>query len=119
MFFFSDLLLIILVIKLLWETNASNLMPKELFIIAVFGLPFLWGLGGRGINRVLREGVAIAGLLIFLANLYAQGFHGLYVGTVCLGIMLYMWGRLARKASRYLIIAASILIAIIYYLVRT
>lgn len=119
MFFFSDLLLIALVMKLLWETYTSNLMPKELFVIAVFGLPFLWGMGGRGLNKVMREGAAIAGLLIFVVNLHAQKFHGFFIAIICLGIILYMWGRLTKRAIRYLVVAVSILVIIAYFLIRT
>lgn len=115
--FITDLLIVALLMKLLWETLASNLLPRELFAIAVCGLPFLWGMGGQRTGKVLRTGVSITGLLIFVRLLSFQGHHIFYLALLVLGILLYMWGSLARRILS-IVIALIILAVVIYFSTR-
>ena len=122
MFALSDILLVVLLMKFLWETVSSKLMPWPLFVISTIGLPFLLGLGGRAgqggianisVNSVLRGGVAIVGLGIFYLTSTANGTYLFMVG---MGLLLYMMGRFARRMLKLLIIAVLIVIAIVAYL---
>jgi hypothetical protein len=125
MFILSDIFLVVLLMKFLWETVSSKLMPWSLFVISTIGLPFLLGLGGRAgqggianisVNAVLRGGVAIAGLLIFLSTSTAHVGYGSYLFMVGMGLILYMMGRFARRMFKLIIIAVLVVIAIITYL---
>jgi hypothetical protein len=116
MFFFSDILLMALIMKLLWEAYTSKTLPRELFMIGTFALPLLWGMGGKVAGRIMREGVAIAGLLIFLNSLSANGFKGFYIAFICMGVLLYMFGRLARRSLRYIVFAIGVAAIVVYLL---
>lgn len=118
MYFFSDLFLIALLMKLLWETSASNILPRGLFAVAAFGLPFLWGLGGRHTGRILRAGVSMVGLIIFFSVISSQGLHIPYIAMLILGFFLYGWGR-AAQGMLSIVIVVFILITIIYFAVNT
>jgi hypothetical protein len=84
----------------------------------MIGLPFLLGLGGRYGYKVLRDGVAIAGLIIFIWIHASHGFQAAYLIMIVLGFLIYIMGRLAQRMFKSMIIATLIIIVIIYILVR-
>lgn len=118
MSFFSDLLLIALLVKFIWETLLKHQAPWELFAIAVMGMPFLLGVGGRSANKTLREGIAIVGFIIFFAILSTQGVHAFYFAVLCFAIICYLWGRIARRRLTYIAGVLFIIIAIIFFAAR-
>jgi len=125
---FTDFLILAFFTKFIWETNASGSLPWELLALALCGVPFLWGIGSRGmgkaintdfsLSRVIREGISIAGLIIFFITIAAKGYQALYFAAFCMASMFYLWGRLARKISS-IIFAVVIFIIIMTFLIRT
>jgi len=125
---FTDFLILAFFTKFIWETTASGSLPWELLAIALCGVPFLWGIGSRGmgkainsdfpLSRIIREGISIAGLAIFFITIAAKGYQALYFAVFCMASMFYMWGRSARKRSS-IIIAVIMFIIIMTLLIRT
>mgnify|MGYP001095085891 CR=1 FL=1 len=113
--FFSDILLVALLMKLLCETASTKLLPWPYFAASFIALPFLLGAGGRYGNRVLREGMGIAGIILFIfINTAARWFYPFYLTMIIIGLLLYVMGRLARRTLRSLIIAALVITAVTY-----
>lgn len=118
MSFFSDILILVSCAKLLWDAVVAKTLGWEWFAIGMVGLPFLLGLGGRGTNVALREGVAIAGLIIFFSILSINGFQFLFIALLCIGLLFYLYGRTARRTFRSTLVAIVIFAIIIIFLIR-
>ena len=68
----SDLLVLALLAKTLWDLASGGLLQAEVFLVGAVSLAFLLGLGGRWGHQVLKEGLAIAVLGIFAGMLHWQ-----------------------------------------------
>ena len=85
MYILSDILVIALLIKFLWDTVSAGLLPWPIFIVAFIGLPFLLGVGGRTGNRVIRTGVSLAGLAIFFLVHTVHNLNIVYIVIFVIG----------------------------------
>jgi len=110
-----DLLIISLFLKLLWDRDVS-LLPRGLVAAGVVGLPFLLGIGGRKGITIIRIGMSITSLIIFLTYLPPES-RVLYYTMLSISALVYLWSRLARKALSILI-AALIVVFILLYLTK-
>lgn len=115
---FSDLLVLAACIKLLWDAVVvAKTLEWEWFAIGMVGLPFLLGIGGKSANKAIKDGVAIASLLIFFSILSISGLQSLFVALLGLGLLLYLFGRFAKRMFSSILIAFAVIALIIYFLV--
>lgn len=109
-----DLLTIAALVKLIWESINSSLLPNSWLFVGIILIPILMGFGGRFASEALGEGIRVASLAIFYILLSIKGMEGYYIFLVLVAFGIYLFARSARFTLGTVGIAA-ILIFIIFY----
>ena len=120
---FSDLLFIAAAVMAFQELAAERLIAEEIFLTATMFLPLLLGwsykansdgtlVSGSRIAELIREGLAIATLTIYVALLQKQ-LAPAFVSAVVGSWSLYVVGRVFGR-SIWLLIGVSIVVAALY-----
>ncbi|HEX3035448.1 MAG TPA: hypothetical protein VHT73_09985 [Thermodesulfobacteriota bacterium] len=86
----SELLILAVLVKVFMEF--SKLIPQELFTLGALSLTFFLGLGSRSAYTVIKEGVSIAALIVFIGALYYQGYFFAYMALLLTLSLVYLFG---------------------------
>jgi hypothetical protein len=113
----SDLLILAVLAKFFFDLAKGQFVSEWAFIIGSILLSFLLGLSGRLGKMVLKEGISIAILILFIGMLSIQGFVPAYVGFFGTLAIIYLFAKLARFTGR-MVLALLVLLIAIYLLYR-
>jgi hypothetical protein len=86
----SELLILAVLVKVFMDF--SKLIPLGLFALGAISLAFFLGLGSRSVYTVIREGISIAVLIVFMGALYYQGYFFTYIAFLLALFLIYLFG---------------------------
>lgn len=110
-----DILILAVLAKVLWDLTRNGLITEGHYVLIAIGLSFLLGLSDRLGKTVLREGLTIVTLIIFVASLIYQGIATLYLALFASLIMIYFMGKIARLSKWWLFAGIGLLIAYLLF----
>lgn len=109
----SDFLILAVLAKFFWDLTRGQLIPEWTFIFGSILLSFLLGLSGRLGKTVLKEGISIAILILFIVMLNFEGIVPVYVGLFVVLAGVYLFGKMARFTGR-IVLALLVLLIVVY-----
>jgi hypothetical protein len=112
---FSDLLILAFLAKFFWDLGKDQLIPLEYFTLFPFLLAFLLGISQRWGKLVLKEGISIAILIIFLGILNLKKVVPLYVGFLGALILTYFFAKLAHSTFLKILALLTLLIFMVIF----
>jgi len=110
----GDLLILAVLAKVLWDLTKDGLITEGHFVLIAIGLAFLLGLSGRLGKVVLKEGLTIVTLIIFVASLY-QGTQTIYLALFTTLMLIYFGGKIARLSRWWFLAGIGLLLAFLLF----
>jgi hypothetical protein len=124
-----DLLVLAALSKELWQAAQLGILPRGWFLLGVLTVPFFLGMSGdspRGISwnpvgSVVRTGVSLLALAIYVQLQLLQGSLWMYWGVFLAAVLVYLLGRAVGIAWKFMwALGALVIIAVVLvFLTRT
>jgi hypothetical protein len=95
----TDVLILLTVAKVFWDVADRRLISAELFTLGSLGLAFLLGVSGRMAKDVLRNGLALTVLILFVFTVLEGSFRSAYAWFAAVLVGLYVFGRVVALSG--------------------